>query len=308
LKEEMGIIHECLSPFFSSLQCLRKDWGEILKSRGYSTVKGYFTTEYDKRHKLIEKFANVTTKRLQAIRRLDNAWKSLKKKDITNEMVKRLLSTRQNLSEEFYSEILAIIGPQQMSKPIAHFCLKHRRDPGEGTLPMNISIINAYVASGLYESKKEKVPVIKLGPDTQIAEKYERAVITLSHARSRIDTIFVLLRKFASKLTPEARGVIRMHLLKSCANFLDDTRSIDETWEMLKSISWTNVIPNVDKLNNEQVIEYAIHIRLMYDKLKSIPIETITLPQKQDAEVAGIIKKCAMAVGAISSTLDKLKK
>jgi len=224
------------------------------------------------------------------IRKIDPSWKSLKKKDITIEMVKSLLTRRTDLAADFYSEILSIIGPKDMTKVYSVFCQKYRRDPSNGSQPLLYGVVESYAQIGLYEAQKGKKPVIKLSDESKIAEEFENAIKHISKARTRLDSIIVLLRRFESLSSPEARGEIRVRLVPICRNFINDLFLVEEANKLLSSYGWQKVSLESDLLSSTNYGEKANAISNMIDKIDNMKLQSKTLDRDTDASVSSLIK------------------
>jgi len=238
---------------------------------------------------------------------MDGVSKTLKKKEVTNEMVRNLLLSRHTPADDFYGEVQSIIGVKDMVKPLSYFCRKHRRDPKNGSSPMLVSIVQIYTTAGLYAAKKTPPPTYKMSDEAKIAEDFERCTRAISQLRTKKDAMNVEFRRFVSLTTPEARGPVRERLIRIANNVVNESDNIGSIWNELASLGWTYSIPNYEYEGPEQVNPRSKKLKEMLTKLDEQKISTITLPKQQDAEVASIIKETGIALGAITVSQVKRK-
>lgn len=118
LKEEMKLLDSVISPIYDSLDNLKRNWSERLMTTPWNELLREISGIMDQRWKLLEKFASVTTKRLQEIRQLDPAYANLRKAQTTLKQVSQLLKSRKkSVTTRFSSEILSLI-PESMKNLI----------------------------------------------------------------------------------------------------------------------------------------------------------------------------------------------
>jgi hypothetical protein len=106
---ENTFIRRILTPVFEELDDFSKDVAGFIKKYGYQACKDKVSEVYKLRKQIRKRFADVTTKRLQGIRKmLKNA--NLKKKDVTAENVMSFLKEIENPVRYFTDQIVYILG------------------------------------------------------------------------------------------------------------------------------------------------------------------------------------------------------
>jgi hypothetical protein len=215
-------------------------------------------------------------------------------------MVRALLASRSNKAENFFSEIRDIIGKEGISKIVPIFATKYRQGPEVGTAPISYNIVEVYEKANLYNKEQPK-PVIKLSQEQVHAEKFEAAVKATNQARSKLNVIVSLMRRYNALKSAEAHGEIRVILLQTVNNFvkvlhdaMDYKRYIEEV------LRWDSFIPISSNIGGATLSEVGkIMIRLL-EKTSKIDMPTKTLKKDADASVTAIIKTSLMDLESIS--------
>jgi hypothetical protein len=110
---ELDIVRALMKPYWKSHKSLQEKWSENLLSGGssyFDGVKETLTHEYNLRWSLLERFGNVSTKRLRTIRKKVNK-PNLKKREITvDDLTNTLMSMGPFWIEKFSFELKYIFG------------------------------------------------------------------------------------------------------------------------------------------------------------------------------------------------------
>jgi len=109
LPGEATLVESLISYKWESLARLQKDWSGFVLSQGFDSIIKSLSEIYSSRWLILQKFAKMTTKRLQRIRELVPEKKASKKANITRDDVLALLRDRRNPLDIFYTEISDII-------------------------------------------------------------------------------------------------------------------------------------------------------------------------------------------------------
>jgi hypothetical protein len=109
LQEEMQILASLTAYKFQNLGPLKKDWQGLVNTYGYAEMYSDIRSIIQSRWQTLEKFAKVTTKRLQRTRTANPNVRLNRKVDVTRDNVIALLATRDHPETAFLREIEIII-------------------------------------------------------------------------------------------------------------------------------------------------------------------------------------------------------
>jgi hypothetical protein len=290
LKEEMALIKLAMSPFFESLETLKKNFRDTILNFGIASVKSVISREYKKRHAILERFANATTRRLNQVREgLKN--RSIKKKEITIEMVQTLLSTRLNPAEDFFAEIKSIIGSDNMSSVFAVF-EKKSHSPRQGSVALFSEIIQIYDRMNLYGENLKRPQVEKLEVDEKYIRDLELAARLTRTMIGNAITTSNLLNKFCAQVTPEARGHIRGPLTNNILALADKLSGLvnipPEVFNEVKLYQWEALGTIVGQ---DALADVLKGIQPIIDCLNQYKGGSKTLAKNDDASVASKVEE-----------------
>ena len=106
---ELSLIRKLAKPLWGSMSVLKENWIATASALGPGPSKDRIREIYRSRWKLIEAFANLTTKRLKTVRAQINDVKLTKAK-VSIDQLRHMLEVRTNPVEEFYEELHVIFG------------------------------------------------------------------------------------------------------------------------------------------------------------------------------------------------------
>jgi hypothetical protein len=247
IKGEAELIAKLTSPFWENLDTLRNDWVNVVSSIGFTSAKAKVADIMHARWQILQKFAKMTTKRLQEVRATDPAsLKSVHKANITADNVSAMLMARAHPIENFYREVLEIIPPNSLTTAITEGMKegmpKSFKD-SEHILKMSIA--------RLYLDSKEKL-AINISMDDfkkeviyteyNVLEKTVKSLtklaLSIGEAKRQVGSVShaTQLRKLPGKLAAFA------NIATSITNNLRDVLSINEHY--IELVQEFNVLPN----------------------------------------------------------------
>jgi hypothetical protein len=109
LNDEMALLEKLLRPFWTPLTEFKNDYVNWIITMGYNEVINAVTTIYKRRWQILSKFAKVTTKRLQEVRKTGPEAAAYRKSVVDSAHIQKMLEARRLKIETFYSEISSII-------------------------------------------------------------------------------------------------------------------------------------------------------------------------------------------------------
>lgn len=129
LKEEMDLLDRIITPLFKSREVADKQaFLEIVKSSGFTAIRRELRTSATERAEFLQKFASLTTKRLNEVRKNLTESKSKRKRDVTSDDVTTTLRRRETPVREFALEI------QSLDSSYRKVLLSYRRENSDRTL------------------------------------------------------------------------------------------------------------------------------------------------------------------------------
>jgi hypothetical protein len=297
-KEEMAILRKCLSPFFESLETLKKNFKDTLTQLGISAVKAMISREYRKRHLILERFSSVTTKRLNEIRKgIDS--KSLKKKDVTTEMVKTLLSARQDPSKDFLEEIRSIIGSANMGQVFSLFEILGQA-PDQGAAVLSHNIVDVYTKLGLYGEELHRPELDDIKIDDGYIRMLENGVKNSRGLLANIITVQNNIGRYCNLQTPEARGVIRTPMTNNIISLQSKVEALihlpEEIYRRVCNIQWEALgyLTSYDSLR-----EAYKFLAPLIDQLNLYKADNKTLKKDADATVLALIESAKTRIDGL---------
>jgi hypothetical protein len=281
LKGEMKLVLLAISPFFESLDTIKLNWATLINTYGYTFVKEKLSKEFKRRHTILERFANVTTKRLQNIRRSDVTLKNIKKKDVNLEMLKRYLSSRTDPSKEFFEEVLAITGDKLHKIMYTYIEIKKNLLSGTGKDYFINDIISTYAEAEIYKNKS--IPKLaKLQTDIEKVKYQDTLVQALTVFWPTLNLCQSYISKYSNQQTSENRGGYREKLISSLKAFQTHINSLLAFKEEdLKTMS-INVFYIHPVLSNINLIELGKVISVFLTKVENTPTQK-TLAKTDDS-------------------------
>jgi hypothetical protein len=150
LKSEMEFVDQTLSPIFTALESTDKDgWYNAVIEHGFKAIKSRISANADLRLALLQRFAGLTTKRLQEIRELNESLKTKRKRDITSAEVRSAISKRINPDSRLADEVITL-DPKFIS--VLRDFRKVREDDALDYSTSRQALINLIASKDLYGS------------------------------------------------------------------------------------------------------------------------------------------------------------
>jgi len=142
---EMDFITEFITPAWSSLDNLKQDYlDDVLNSTSHFDVINVTVRDiFNKRWQILAKFAKLTKKRLEAIRKIDPKFAQLRKAGVTTDHVSTLIMRRNSPGTQFLSE-LRILGGFFYDELVKTYCLKHNITKSSWESYVNKTILMSY--------------------------------------------------------------------------------------------------------------------------------------------------------------------
>jgi hypothetical protein len=109
LQEEMSIIDSLISPFWQSLIPIQKEWVKFILKHGFKKIRDLVKATFIARWQITINFANVTTKRLREIKKLNSQVALTRKRSIKKDDLRGMLTHRTNALSTLLSELRSII-------------------------------------------------------------------------------------------------------------------------------------------------------------------------------------------------------
>jgi hypothetical protein len=219
LQAEMNLVHKLLSPFWDSLADLKRDYELRVFECGFASLKKQITDLYQLRWGILSKFAKVTTKRLQAIRKMTGAEK-LKKQEVTDVQLRAFIDTRGAKVFNFQDELADIIPTNGLIKAVGGLNKGSPTDDSQAKLLIAAECALGYQSIGykLAERPSAESEITKL---TQV----ESAVNRLTHLRLKSGQVKQIASR-STNIKPHAVPGYVMNLSGQIGNLID---LIDQT-------------------------------------------------------------------------------
>jgi hypothetical protein len=220
LKEELKCIDDATKRLFLSLEDIREEYIELLYTEGYSGIMGKLKERYELRHRVLENISNVTTKRLQRLRKILNL-PNLKKKEVTKDQLVQLIKSREQPLNIFIEELRSCIPGTVANDTLRYFEMKLGLAKGSYSIHFANIIVEAYVANDVYAHlPKEQIPKRRtLTRNEEIIKHFEDAVRIAKTVHGHHRAVIDLLHKVTAQWTPEGRGNIISRLIPQLESF-----------------------------------------------------------------------------------------
>jgi hypothetical protein len=109
-KEEMSLIHRCISPIFDDLVKLKENYYEQVYLQGFTALRNNVVRLIHKRVETLQRFSNRTKTRLQEIRRISKENEKKRKKDVAPTDVLAYLQKHDNPVYNLATEVKHMLG------------------------------------------------------------------------------------------------------------------------------------------------------------------------------------------------------
>jgi hypothetical protein len=130
LSEEMELLSKIVSPIFTDLFSVSKNWTDCVFDSGFSVVKAQIRESICNRWETLQRFAHVTKLRLQAIRRLTGDSKLKKAKVVRDNVIALLKSRAPDPTKVLWDETSHILGKNSIVK-LSSIAFKKMINPKE---------------------------------------------------------------------------------------------------------------------------------------------------------------------------------
>jgi hypothetical protein len=296
LNEELEVFKTYTSPFFSSVEDLRKDFHSLLFTHGYNDFMTMVSKRFNTRHIILQNIASVTTKRLQAVRK-SSGKAELKKKDVTRELLVSSLSKIDSPLKYFRDEIDKLLTSEQRNIVVNILAAEHGVNVNEVYDLLLSRVAKEYVKQGVYNENKKVEKTVEPKADERIIQCYERYYRGIVSCKRSTSLIINYMNKISSAVTPDYRGYLYKRLYNLCEPFRTkfvQTSSHDFEASLIMVKSLQNTVSYLDNVNNTVDIPRISRIDEFCRDFKDKYQETTrnnTLPKTQDESLQAYIKK-----------------
>jgi hypothetical protein len=115
LNAELGLITEILGVLWKRGKSLEKNFFDKCYRNGFTQTVSEVSSQYQVRWNALARFSKVTTRRLQAIRKLNPEKSKIKKRDVVLDDVINLVSSRPDKAHTLVEEVRLILGENTIS-------------------------------------------------------------------------------------------------------------------------------------------------------------------------------------------------
>jgi hypothetical protein len=236
LKEEMDFINKFISPIYQDLEDLKKNWVSKVFTTDWDTIIKSISIVMDERWKLLEKFASITTKRLQQIRKIDADAKGLRKAQIQRKhVVALLLSRKGDIIKDLYNEILSVIPNDKRTNLMSEVIGDQFHITESNWKPILYYLINQ-----LYSKVDELKIKLEAPPEEEKLQTYQKLIECVSNTRVHYNNILNQVRALNSRGPENVRTVATMtqcyHALKNLTADLNQLK----TFELIYALTFLN--------------------------------------------------------------------
>jgi len=264
---EIKLIKDFVSPIWSELEIFKKSWVSILQREGYQKTIDRISAIYKSRWEIVRNISQMTTKRLQDIRKMVKDEKLIKVK-VTSDNLLQLLKSRVNPGKSFLDELFVIGGKEFNGILVSSLQTRFQSDDVEKMI--SAFIIDGYITEKVILTEREaRSPV----PSTVYNTKYQSGRKALIDICSRIRHLRNLYVRFEDSPIKHVRLSIAREGLNVVFNVCEDARDkLDKIeGEIITTILRDLAIPEGKMFNNTMsLVEkiYSIIREKGLDKLK----------------------------------------
>jgi hypothetical protein len=195
-REEMELISSITNPIFTDLASLSEEYESVVFSQGFAAVEQQIRGIIRVRWETLQRFANRTKLRLQAIRKIVNN-PTLKKANVLQEHVSLLLNSYQLPVSELIADIKHITGATSLKDLASVTYKKEFNSTGE---------VLGFLSTRIYDIYKKiepKLPHIETYKKPESFHEprdvdYEKAISLLIRTRNRLGNLQFTARDFES--------------------------------------------------------------------------------------------------------------
>lgn len=243
LNREGDLVHKVLSCFWDPLTEVKEHYLEWILAYGFSAFSAKVKTVFDRRWNILAKYAQVTTRRLQELRKKGEEMKLLRKAQVNQQLAKRLPSERPNAVEDFYNEIIAIIPEGQLLRTVRYLTGSNPRDNTDARILLLTEI-------GLLYSKPD-VGVINSVP----SRPKEADTVSIEASEViKVSTLLKALRLSAGETIQKLNSLFSQRSSKSMAKQMPyAARNVEELLSLVKEWQALDAVVRVVVCENQPI-------------------------------------------------------
>jgi hypothetical protein len=295
LNEELDIIKLWTSPFFSSVEDLRKDYFNLLMTHGFAGFNALVSQRFGIRHTILQNIASVTTKRLQALRKTE-ASADIKKKQVTREKLVSYLSKIPSPLMSFRSELEKLLNQSQ--RQIAYSILGAQLGVDAFNVMDHLlsKILPVYVNQNIYKESEKGIGKQIYKPDDLVITLYETVYKKATSVKNTRNLIIDLMKKVSTAVTPEYRGMLYRKIYNLCDSVITKVEECrqaenEKYKELVKNLQITltlfDGITLIDTDKNNYIYDFCRDFKACY--LKTSMYSTLNV--NEDSSMKGLIQK-----------------
>lgn len=266
---EMDFITEFITPAWSSLDILKKEYSnDVIQSCvHHNVIDTTIRNIFNKRWQLLAKFAKVTKKRLESIRKMDLKNAQLRKASVSSDHVITLLMGRLSPGKLFLSELRNLAGPYY-DELVRDYTLKHNITRSSWDDYVNKTILMSYqkdlnivikdldlIPDRVQLSKQEEM---YLNDQKSIRAFFQTSNSLLVQAKRFDDINKEYATKIGDKLIEYAFALLKINLNKVDDFNYDEIGKYNFTEAIQSKDVCINVQRSIDKLISDDRIQRFI--------------------------------------------------
>jgi hypothetical protein len=297
LNEELEMFKTFTQPFFSSVEDLRKDYLDLLMSLGYSGFSSLLAKRFGVRHTILQNIASVTTKRLQAIRKVEGKT-DIKKKQVTRDRLVSYLSKIPSPLLSLRAELGKLLNSEQRTIACSVLGAELGVDSHKVIDKLMSKIVPIYINNGIYKDEESKVVKMGIQSDDKLIQTYEITYKKVISMKNKRDLIFSLIEKIHKSSTPEYRGMLYRKVYETCTPYITQWRDIEKLRtemfdQLLTNMAITSTMLSAvtfsDLDKNKYIFDFCEDFKRNYEKTS----RNKTLDKTDDQSILALVNKWA---------------
>jgi len=216
---EIKLIKDFVSPIWSELDIYKKSWLNILQREGYQKTVDNVSAIYKSRWEIVRNISQMTTKRLQDLRKILKDEKLIKVK-VTSDNLLQLLKSRANPGKSFLDELFVIGGKEFNGILVSSF--QNRYQSKEIEKVVSSFIIDGYITEKVIVTEREERQPL---PSTVFNTKYQSGRKSIIEICSRLRHLRNLYVRFEDSPILHVRVSIAREGLNVAQNVSEDNRN-----------------------------------------------------------------------------------
>jgi len=232
---EIKIIKDFVFPIWSELEIYKRSWITLLQKDGYVKTIDNIAVIYRNRWEIVKNISQMTTKRLQVIRKMLKDDKLTKVK-VTSDSFIQMLRARTNSGKMFLDELSQISGKHCYAMLSTSYAERYK-SKDINTL-ISIQIIDAYVNDKIIESPEKRDTV-----SSDFNNKYQssrKLLIDISNRMTHLRNLIYRCNNETSKR--DVKISISREVVNVCCNIRED-------YEKLQKIEGEIIVFTLKDLN-----------------------------------------------------------